>query len=148
MLTLTPTSGVWLQITQVTRALARPVWSAAFGFDGARIVTASIDNSARIWDTTNGRNIQVLRGHEGWVWSAAFSPDETRVVKASQDGTARIWEVASGLEVGAPRGHAEWVPASLNVIVQDALQRSLLRHLDPGRNPLALSYRKLSSFTA
>jgi hypothetical protein len=32
-----------------------PVWSAAFSSDGTRIVTASSDRTARIWDAANGR---------------------------------------------------------------------------------------------
>jgi WD40 repeat protein len=39
--------------------------SAAFSPDGARIVTASWDTTARIWDATTGKEITVLRGHEG-----------------------------------------------------------------------------------
>jgi WD40 repeat protein len=67
--------------------------SAAFSPDGSRIVTASDDNTARIWDAATATEIAVLRGHKGWVKSAAFSPDGSRVVTASRDRTARIWDV-------------------------------------------------------
>ena len=53
------------------------------------VVTASEDNTARLWDAAAGKEIAVLRGHENSVWSAAFSPDGTRVVTASEDNTAR-----------------------------------------------------------
>jgi WD40 repeat protein len=68
------------------------VTSAAFSPDGARIVTASSDNTARIWDAATAKEIAVLRGHEGFVNSAAFSPDGARIVTASSDNTARIWD--------------------------------------------------------
>ena len=50
------------------------VGSAAFSPDGARIVTASDDNAARLWDAATGQEIIALRGHEGRMWNAAFSP--------------------------------------------------------------------------
>ena len=67
------------------------VVSAAFSPDGARVVTASDDGTARIWDAASGKELAPLGGHTSEVASAAFSPDGARVVTASQDGTARIY---------------------------------------------------------
>ena len=72
------------------------VTQAAFNRTGDRIVTASYDKTARIWDVSNGREIAVLKGHEGPVERAEFSPDGSRVITAARDGTARIWDAASG----------------------------------------------------
>jgi WD40 repeat protein len=69
------------------------VASAAFSPDGSRIVTASGDKTARIWDAASAKEIAVLRGHDIAVYSAAFSPDGSRIVTASEDKTARIWDV-------------------------------------------------------
>ncbi len=69
-----------------------PPSSAAFSRNGARIVTASWDGTARVWDAATGRDITVLTGHQDEVYSAAFSPDGSRIVTASADGTARIWD--------------------------------------------------------
>ena len=42
------------------------VWSAAFSPDGKRIVTASVDKTARIWDAATGKPIgEPLKGHDG-----------------------------------------------------------------------------------
>ena len=67
--------------------------SAAFSGDGKRVVTASGDQTARIWDAESGQEIAVLKIHTGVVLSAAFSGDSKRVVTASDDKTARIWDV-------------------------------------------------------
>ena len=56
-------------------------------------MTASDDNTARVWETVTGKEIAALRGHEQRLTSAAFSPDGARVVTASYDKTARIWDV-------------------------------------------------------
>jgi hypothetical protein len=81
------------------------VQSSAFSPDGSRIVTASADKTARIWDAATGTESAVLRGHEDTVWSAAFSPDGSRIVTPSNDKTARIWEAATGMQSAVLRGH-------------------------------------------
>ena len=80
------------------------VRSAAFSPDGQRFVTASEDNSARIWDAATGQLIAVLEGHTSGVRSAAFSPDGRRIVTASLDGTARIWDVSRIAAMVGPPG--------------------------------------------
>jgi hypothetical protein len=82
---------------------------AGFSADGERIITASWDKTARVWEMSSGREIQVLRGHEDFVNSAAFNPDSSRIVTASDDKTARIWEVSTGNEIAVLRGHEHHV---------------------------------------
>ena len=79
------------------------VFSAAFSPDGERIVTASEDNTARVWDAASGKPIgDRSKATRVAVSSAAFSPDGKRIVTASWDGTARIWDAASGKPIGEP----------------------------------------------
>jgi WD40 repeat protein/TPR repeat protein len=81
------------------------VFSAAYSPDGTRIVTASTDKTARIWDARAGAPLAVLSGHGGKLWSAAYSPDGTRIVTASEDKTARIWEARTGAPLAVLSGH-------------------------------------------
>ena len=78
--------------------------SAAFSPDGTRIVTASDDSTARLWDAATGAQIGVPMRHEESVYSAAFSPDGTRIVTASEDKTARLWDAATGAPIGDADG--------------------------------------------
>jgi len=79
--------------------------SLAFSPDGRLVVTASNDGTARVWKSTTGKSVAVLRGHRGPVFSAAFSsPDGRLVVTAGSDGTARVWEAASGKSVAVLGG--------------------------------------------
>jgi hypothetical protein len=70
--------------------------SAAFSPDGHRVLTASPDKTARIWDADTGEPIHTLTGHADGVRYAAFSPDGTKALTASYDGTARIWDADTG----------------------------------------------------
>ena len=82
-----------------------PIYKAAYSPDGARIVTAWFDGTARVFNSATGAQILTLKGHEGPVHAAAFSPDGARVVTASEDKTARIWDAATGHEITTLRGH-------------------------------------------
>jgi WD40 repeat protein len=89
------------------------VKSAVFDPFGARVLTASWDHTARLWDAATGAEIEVLRGHENWVESAVFDPFGARVLTASWDHTARLWDAASGTELTVLRGHKREVLSAL-----------------------------------
>ena len=104
------------------------VWSAAFSPDGRRIVTASFDRTARIWDADTAKQLAVLSGHGDDVWSAAWSPDGRRIVTASFDRTARIWDAAGGVQLAVLSGHgdgvwsAAWSPDGRRIVTTSADQ--------------------------
>jgi WD40 repeat protein/serine/threonine protein kinase len=85
------------------------VYFAAYSPDGTRVVTASRDHTARIWDARTGAQLAVLSGHTDIVYCAVYSPDGTRVVTASRDHTARIWDAYSGAQLAVLSGHDDGV---------------------------------------
>jgi WD40 repeat protein len=70
--------------------------SAAYSPDGRWIVTASEDNTTRVWDAKTGQQKMLLRGHTASVRSAAYSPDGRWIVTASKDNTVRVWDGQNG----------------------------------------------------
>jgi WD40 repeat protein len=64
--------------------------------DGKRIVTASVDETARVWDAENGHRLFTFSGRTGYVYDAAFSPDGKRIVTSSSDKTVRLWDAENG----------------------------------------------------
>jgi WD40 repeat protein len=92
---------------RVLRGHEDQVYSAVFSPDGKYIVTASKDQTARVWDTTTGEEVLVLRGLKGLVSGAQFSPDGKYIVTASLD--PQVWDAATGKEVAVLHGHTNWV---------------------------------------
>ena len=78
----------------------------AFSSDGQRIVTGSVDQTAKVWEAASGKELLTLKGHSGSIRSVAFSPDGQRIVTGSDDKTAKVWEAASGRELLTLKGHS------------------------------------------
>jgi WD40 repeat protein len=87
--------------------------SAVFSQDGQRVLTASYDQTARLWDVHAGDEILAFRGHNDAVMSAVFSQDGQRVLTASFDQTARLWDARTGDEILAFKGHDDWVRSAV-----------------------------------
>ena len=81
--------------------------STSFSPDGKYIVSASHDNTIRIWDAKTGLQVGTsLEGHTDGVNSASFSPNGNFIVSASKDKTVRIWDAKTGQQIGASlEGH-------------------------------------------
>ncbi len=88
------------------------VYTASFSADGSRIVTASWDRTAKVWDAKSGAEVLTLSGHTNNVESASFSADGTRIVTASADNTAKVWDAKSGAEVLTLKGHTNNVTSA------------------------------------
>jgi WD40 repeat protein len=87
------------------------VWSVAFSGDGTRLATggshaAGSDANAKVWDSSTGRLLLTLRGHQNGIDGVAFSADGRRLGTAGLDGTARVWDLETGRELFALRGHS------------------------------------------
>src|SRR5262249_23971938 len=69
--------------------------------DGTRILTASADHSAKLWDADSGKLIASFNLQDE-VLQAAFSADGTRILTAGKDRTAKLWDAASGKPLASP----------------------------------------------
>ena len=87
----------------------RAVTSVAFSPDGRRLVSASRDRDAILWDVASGKALRVLRAHFGPVSDARFSPDGRWIVTAGPRSVG-LWKASTGelvrLLEGAPGPYA------------------------------------------
>jgi hypothetical protein len=100
--------GVGAESHSLLRVLAGhtdTVTSVAFSPDGTKILTGSMDQTARLWETASGKQLSTLEGHIDPIWKVAFSPDGSRILIGSRDQTARLWETASGRLLATLEGH-------------------------------------------
>ncbi len=71
------------------------VATAVFSPDGKRLVTASLDNTVKIWEVSSGLLLANLMGHTDTVVTASFSPNGKLILTAGEDGTAKLWDANS-----------------------------------------------------
>jgi WD40 repeat protein/nucleoside phosphorylase len=88
---------------------AAPVTACAVTPDGRRVVSASSDNTLKVWDLASGYAEATLKGHSGPVTACAVTPDGRRVVSASWDRTLKVWDLASGRSEAILEGHSSRV---------------------------------------
>ncbi|HRX86392.1 MAG TPA: protein kinase [Phycisphaerae bacterium] len=97
------------------------VRQAAFSPDGARVVTAADDGTARVWEMDTAEAVRVLTVPEGWLHDAVFSPDGARIITAG-GGPTRIWDASTGAELlalgdtAANDSHAEFSPDGTQIV--------------------------------
>jgi WD40 repeat protein len=102
-----------------------PVPVVAYSADGERLLTASYDGTARVWDVSGANDPVVLAGHTDLLDTASFSADGTRVVTGSYDGSARVWDSQTGSHVATLDGaggavyDAAFTPDGARVITAD-----------------------------
>lgn len=87
----------------------RAVQCCAISSKGDWIVSASDDNTLKVWDARTGVERLTLTGHTGTVFGCAVSPFDDYIVSASGDHTLKVWDAQIGIELLTLRGHTDAV---------------------------------------
>lgn len=81
---------------------------ASFSPDGTRVLTASPNDTARLWDASTGSEIAAFEAQNGTVKAAWFSLCGMRVLSGSLSHTACIFDPATGKAIAVLRDSG-WV---------------------------------------
>jgi WD40 repeat protein len=84
---------------------AQDVYFLAYSADGELLATAGHEGTVKLWETTTGRELMTLQGHNGEVNCVAFSPDGRTLASASDDQMVRLWDTRSGKQQRHLPGH-------------------------------------------
>ena len=71
----------------------------SFSPDGQTLVTASVDETMKLWDYKKGLDLRNFIGHSSEVQSVDFSSNGDFLVSCSKDGNSILWEVATGQDI-------------------------------------------------
>ena len=113
---------------------------------GKRIVTASKDGSAKIWDGATGNYINEVR-HSSDVNSVQFSPDGKLIVTASADTTTKVWNVETGKFRFEFSGHkksvvsAQFSPDGKSLVTASLDSTAMLWYIDRSIDSLSFIAR-------
>jgi WD40 repeat protein len=102
-------SGLRNRCQHILKGHTGSLLQASFSPDGKSVVTAGMDETARIWEVATGKLVLTLSGDtKGWVNRASFSSDSRFVVTAGPGNIARVWEVKTGNSI-VLQGHTNVV---------------------------------------
>jgi WD40 repeat protein/tRNA A-37 threonylcarbamoyl transferase component Bud32 len=87
--------------------MTHPVFVDALQFthDGRRLALGDALGDVHVREAAGGKDLFVLRGHDGLINAVSFSADDQLLASASLDQTVKIWDAVSGTERRTLRGH-------------------------------------------
>ena len=86
--------------------------------DGLKAVSASDDNTLKLWNLVTGEELLTFRGHNDSVNGVSLTPDGLKAVSASDDKTLKLWDLKTEKELSTFTGDS---PISCCSISPDGL---------------------------
>ena len=96
-------------ITQIFTGHTNWVTCLDISNDGAMLASGGYDLYARIWDTTNGKQLKAIKAHTDNINTLSFSPDRKRLLSGSSDKSAKLWDISTGNLLESFEDNAGWV---------------------------------------
>ncbi|MBI1313724.1 PQQ-binding-like beta-propeller repeat protein [bacterium] len=84
---------------------AAAVYDVAWLPNGQSLVSASFDQTLKLWDVPSSTVLRTMDGHTGIVLCVAVSPDGTLIASGASDSSIRLWEVPQNDPTRTIRAH-------------------------------------------
>ncbi|KAJ9608307.1 pre-mRNA cleavage and polyadenylation factor (CPF) complex subunit [Cladophialophora chaetospira] len=98
-----------------------PIRDIAFAPSDTKFVTASDDNTLKIWDFTSSTNESTFKDH-GWdVKACDWHPQKGLVVSGSKDHSVRLWDPRTTRSLTTLHGHKNAITATVFSRLRDQL---------------------------
>ena len=85
------------------------VYPVAFSPDGCLLASGSDDDTIKLWDVRERRELATLKGHTDSAYSVVFSPDGRLLASGSRDKTVKLWDAHERRELTMLKGHTNAV---------------------------------------
>jgi WD40 repeat protein len=89
------------------------VWRVRFDRSGERLLSASFDGTAQIWDGHTGKPLFEPIHHGEMVYDALWSDDSSTVLTYGRSNWARLWDAASSRPLGERLSHGSKVDGAV-----------------------------------
>jgi RNA polymerase sigma factor (sigma-70 family) len=90
--------GALARLGSVRLRMGGSALSVAFSPDGKHLAAAGQEPMVHVWETASGKEVALLKGHQGYVTAVRFFPDGKQLATAGHDGTVRVWDLATQRE--------------------------------------------------
>ncbi|KAF0304436.1 WD repeat-containing protein 86 [Amphibalanus amphitrite] len=74
---------------------------------GDRLITGSMDTTAKSWNVDTGQLIHTFRGHKGPIVCMTTDEDAETLFTAGEDHAIKIWDISNGMLIRTMDGHAD-----------------------------------------
>ncbi len=91
---------------------SKDVHAGVLSTDGRLVVSASWDNTVRVWESDTGQCLWTLEDHTDSVRSVSLDASGTRALSGSWDKTLRLWDVENGVCLKVLKGHGNCVTSA------------------------------------
>jgi WD40 repeat protein len=77
----------------------------SFDPTGRTLASGSADQTVKLWESSSGKLLRTLEGHQHRVSSVSFDPTGRTLASGSADQTVKLWESSSGKLLATLAGH-------------------------------------------